>query len=144
MTRQKLPQEAFEYYFALGPDRGYQAVADRFGVSKKTVTDRAMRESWQEKLRERERAARSIVEKRSVETLADVNERHLKMIRAIQRKAIEGLAKLGLDSAIDCVRALDLAVKQERLILGEPTERNATDLEAIIRREGERWLVARD
>jgi hypothetical protein len=34
-----------------------------------------------------------------------------------------------------------MALKAERLILGEPTERHATDIEAIIKREHERWLV---
>lgn len=32
----------------------------------------------------------------------------------------------------------------QRMILGEPTERTASDIEAIIRREHERWLIRGD
>ncbi|MCA9319151.1 MAG: hypothetical protein KDB53_00380 [Planctomycetes bacterium] len=137
----KLPSAAFEYYFELGCGRSYQQVADHFGVCKKTVTTRAGKEGWQGRIEAREHEARAVVEKRAVETLADVTERHLKFVRAVQRKAVEGLQKFGLESAMECVRALDIAVKQERLILGEPTERTETDMVAIIKREGERWLT---
>ena len=36
--------------FSLGPGRSYQAVADRYGVSKRAVTALAKRENWQARL----------------------------------------------------------------------------------------------
>ena len=39
----KLPPDAFEFYFALGLARSYEAVAEKFGVSKRTVRAREAR-----------------------------------------------------------------------------------------------------
>ena len=69
-----------------------------------------------------------------------VNERHLKIARALQAKALDGLRSMSMAEAKDVIRALDLGVKQERLILGEPSERAALSLEGKIEREYERWL----
>ncbi len=66
------------------------------------------------------------------------------MAKAIQGKALETLRSIPMSSAMDAVRALDLSIKQERVIRGEPSERTAVDLEAITRKEMERWLVRDD
>ena len=47
-----------------------------------------------------------------------------------------------LSSAMDAVRALDSSVKQERLVRGEPTDRAAVNVEEVIRREYDRWMVS--
>ncbi len=39
------------------------------------------------------------------------------------------------------MRALDLAIRQERLIRGEPSDRTAISVEDVVRREYERWMV---
>ena len=44
-----------------------------------------------------------------------MNERHLKIAKALQGKALEALRRLPLDKATDVIRALELGVKQERL-----------------------------
>jgi hypothetical protein len=141
MSTKKLPADAFEYYFGLGPGRSYRAVAEHYGAAKTTVADTAQKEKWQARITERERKAREAADQKAVETLADVNDRHLRMFRTIEAKALEALRAMSLERASDAVRALDIAIKGERLILGEPTERHATDIEAIIKREHERWLV---
>jgi hypothetical protein len=46
-----------------------------------------------------------------------------------------------LESAMDAVRALDIGVRQERLIRGEPSERAAVQVEEVIRREYSRWMT---
>ena len=38
----KIPPEAFDFYFELGPGRSYQAVADHFSVTKQAVTKKAV------------------------------------------------------------------------------------------------------
>jgi hypothetical protein len=70
-----------------------------------------------------------------------MHERHLKMMSLIQRRALEALRSMPLDSAMDAVRALDLAVKSERVVRGEPGDRSAVDVERVIRGEYERWLT---
>ena len=136
----KLPHDAFQRYFSLGPTRSYQAVADAFGVSKKSVTNRATAERWQDRLAILEEQARQNTEQKALETLDAMNDRHLKSLRVIQGKSLETLKNLPLNSAMDAVRALDLSIRQERTIRGEPGDRTAVSVEEIVRREYSRWL----
>ena len=140
MARRKLPVDAFEHYFALGHERSYRAVADHYRVSKTAVANLAEREKWQEQVIARERLAREALEQKSVETLEQMNERHIKLCKLIQKKALDALRTMPISAAMEAVRAMDLSIKQERLVRGEPTDRNAVDVEQVIKREYERWL----
>jgi len=137
----KLSTEGFTYYVSLGSRRSYQAVAEFFGVDKRTVTRRAQAESWQSRLEKIERQAIENTEKKLVGTLEEANERHLKVLRFILTKAIDTLRSLPMKTATDAVRAIDVCVRHERLILGEPSERTAVKVEDLIRREYERWMT---
>jgi hypothetical protein len=137
----KIPPDAFEQYMALGPSRSYRAVATRYKVSKRAVTNLALREKWQEKVQDLESKAKEAAVQKSQETLEAINARHLKALRVIQGKALEALRQMPLESAMDAVRAIDIAVRQERVIVGEPSERSAVSVEEVIKREYERWLV---
>lgn len=137
----RIPADAFEAYFALGIDRSYQTVADRYGVSKRAVVKCANREGWQDRLRDREARARATADKEAVEGLEAINRRHLKSVRVVQAKALEALRSKPLKTAMEAVRALDMAIKQERLVVGEPTDRTAVSVEEAIRREYDRWIT---
>ncbi len=140
----KLGPDTFDYYVSLGTDRSYQAVADKYEVSKRAVTSLAKKEDWQARIRQQEEAARQRADQKYAETLDAMKERHLKSVRAIQGKALQALRDKSLESAMEAVRALDLAIKQERLIRGEPTDRTALSIEQIIRREYEQWMGSAD
>jgi len=137
----KIPPDAFEYYVSLGLQRSYQAVADRYGASKRAVTKKAATEKWAERLVKIERAARERIDNKMTESLEAVNTRHLQTLRLIQAKALQALQVMPLDSGMDAVRALDTAIRQERVILGEPGERSAVSVEEVIKREYERWMT---
>ena len=137
----KLPKDAFDVYMSLGPARSYQAVADHFRVSKRAVTNRAAKENWQQRAAEIEAKARQGSEQRLVETLEDMNTRHLRSLRVVQARAIEALRGMSLESAMDAVRALDISIRQERLIRGEPSERTALQVEEVLKREYQAWMV---
>ena len=139
MTR-KIPGDAFQAYFATGPERSYQELANRYGVSKRSITRLATKENWSERMRKIEREARERADRRAGETLDEMNERHLRIAKAIQAKALESLRSLPMEKAIEAVRALDLGVRQERLVRGEPTERQA-NVEEITRQEIRELLV---
>ena len=79
--RRKIPHDAFDFYVGLGVGRSYQAVAEQFGASKGAVTARAAKEDWQGRLAKIEREARSKADEKAVESLEQVNERHLKIAR---------------------------------------------------------------
>lgn len=138
----KIPATALEFYISLGPQRSYQAVAKHFGVNTRSVAKRAKKEEWQRRVAEIEAKARQVSEQRAQETLEEMNTRHLKSVRVIQAKALEALRSLPLASGMDAVRALDMALKHERLVRGEPSERTAVTVEDTIKREYSRWLTA--
>ncbi len=140
----KLPADAFAFYVALGDDRSYQAVADRFGVLKKAVTRKAVREDWAGRLAKIEEHARQELDRKLGETIETMHERHLKMIQMLQMKAVAALRSMSLDSAMDAARTLDLAIRQERLIRGEPTERQALSVEETLKKQHRRWLGGAD
>jgi hypothetical protein len=114
----RIPPEAFDHYLGLGVGRSYQAVADHFGVSKRAVVKIAAREEWQTRVAETEEKAHQAVQGRMSENLASLNARHLRTVRLIQARAIEGLKNMPMRSAFDAIRALDLGLKFERVLLG--------------------------
>jgi hypothetical protein len=140
-VKRKIPPEAFNFYFELGPSRSYEAVATRYQVSKRAISKVAAQEGWQERLQALDRRAKERAEEKMLETLEDMNLRQLKVLRFIQNKAIEALKSMPLDSAMDAVRAFTLSLDKERLIRGEPTDRNVVNVEEIIRGQHERWMV---
>jgi hypothetical protein len=136
----KIPPDAFDHYVGLGQKRSYEAVAKAYGVTKTAVTKRALKEDWQGRLAKVEAAARSRTDDKLVESIEQMNERHLKILRAVIGKALQALQSMPITSGMDAVRALDLAIRQERTIRGEPSDRSAVAVEDIIRREYERWM----
>jgi hypothetical protein len=139
-VNRKIPPDAFDYYVSLGVERSYQEVAKRYGVSKAAVVNLAKRESWQQRIAQMEAKVREQSEKKAMESMAAVRERHLAASRIVLGKGLEALRNMSLESAMEAVKAIDLAMKQERLILGEPSERTALSVEDI-RQRYERWTL---
>jgi hypothetical protein len=137
----KIPADAFDFYVGLGVARSYQAIAKRYGATKGAVVAFAKREHWQERLAEIEAKVRKAGDERAAESLEEVRSRHLKAARAIQAKAIQALQTMSLSSAMEAVRALDLGVRTERLLIGEPSERTAVSIEELIKSEMRDLLV---
>lgn len=132
----KLPEDAFDFYFSLGPGRSYEAVAKKFGVSKRTVTTLAAKEDWQSRLANVHQKARERSDAKAIETLEQMSERHIKALQFVFAKGIETLRSMPMESAADAVRAILSAIKHERLVRGEATERTeGNSLEEITKRE---------
>jgi len=142
MSARTLPLEAYSYYVSLGPERSYQAVATEFASSKRTVVRRAKLEDWQRRIEKIESEARLRVDKKAVDSIEEVSERHLKILRAIQSKALQALQTMEITSAMDAVRALDLTVKAERVVRGDPSDRDQARLEEITRDEIQNLLAS--
>ncbi len=140
----KLPPDAFDFYVNLGPDRSYEKVAEEYGISKRGVTKAAHREDWAGRLARIEAQARQATDKKLGESIEEMNERHLRVVKAVLGKGLETLKSLPLANAMDAVRAIDMALKQERVIRGEPSERTAMTIAETTRDEMQRWLVVED
>ena len=139
----RLPREAVDAYLTMGADRSYQAVADKFGVSKTSVVARAQKEDWQGRLQRLEAEAHEKAERKAVEDMQAVRARQLKAARFLQARALEALQSLPAEKGVRAAAALSIAWKHELLLLGEPTERQA-NVEEITKREMARWLVFDD
>ena len=139
----RLPREAVDAYLTMGGDRSYQAVADKFGVSKTSVVTRAQKEDWQGRLQRLEAEAHEKAERKAVENMQAVRARQLKAARFLQARALEVLQSLPAEKGVKAAAALNIAWKHELLLLGEPTERQA-NVEEITKREMARWLVFDD
>jgi len=137
----KIPPEAFEFYCGLGAGRSYSAVAKEFDVSKRAITSCAKREGWATRLETVERKARERADERMVESIDEMGERHLRIVRVVQTRALEAIKDMPIATAMDAARALDMTIKQERLIRGEPTDRSTISLEEVVRKEHERWMA---
>lgn len=133
--KRRIPENAFEIYQAMGEGRSYEALADRFEVSKRAVTKAAAREKWQERLSAIQARAREAADQVSVDVRKEAAERHLKVARFIQSRSIEALKAMPIESAMDAIRAYGIAVNMERLVLGEPTDRTALTVEEVTKRE---------
>ena len=137
----KIPADAFDYYFSLGPGRSYQQVADRYGVTKRAVTALAKRENWQARLAEIEEKARVRLDEKKGDALDAAHEQRLKALRLVLGKGIEGLRGMSINSPRDAVQAIGLAVREIRVELGEPSDRTAISIEDTIRKEYSRWMM---
>ena len=137
----RIPPDAFEHYVSLGPERTHAKIAEEYGVTVRAVSKCASRENWTERLEKIDRDSRERTDKRLGETLDDIRVRHLKTLRVMNARAVEALKQYPLSSAMEAMKAAEVVIKLERLIIGEPTERNAMTIEEITREEIQTLLV---
>ena len=136
----RIPEDAFDYYVSLGVERSYRAVADHFGATKRAITKIAARDGWAARLAKIEQTARERSDQRLAETLEEIRSRHLKTLRAMNARALSALQQFPLNSGMEAMRAAEMVIKLERLIVGEPSERTEVGIEEITRLEVARFL----
>ena len=91
-----------------------------------------------------EKKAREETDKRMAETLVQIRERHLGMARAMGYAGLKALKEYPLTDGVQGMKAMEISIKLERTILGEPAESGAVTIESITRRELETLLVDDD
>lgn len=138
--RLKLPASAFDFYWRLGPKRTIAAVAEEYDCSREAVENRAEWDQWRERLTAIERGVVDGIQRAAIREVLDMNERHLEAVRTIQRQALLQLQKKPIDNTPDALRALDMALKHERLVLGQPTEHTQIGIGDVIKRELADWV----
>jgi hypothetical protein len=136
----KIPPDAFDFYASLGPSRSYQAVAARYGVSKRAVVKLALRERWTERMQEIQEKVRVENDKKMVENLQEMQERHMKLLRGMAVRVAQAIKEYPLTTCMEAIRAGEILIKMERIISGEPSERTELSVEEITKREIETLL----
>ncbi len=142
--QRRLPDDAFEYYVALGPERSYSAVAEHYGLSKRAITKAAQRQHWTERLERIERDAQVRVDQKLTETIEEQRIRHTKMLRAMASRAVKAIQEYPLTSGMEGLRAAEAVIKLERLLAGDATNRTELSVEQIVKREYEQFMVPSD
>ena len=107
MPKIKIPQDAFDFYCSLGPERSYQKVADHYRVTKRAVTKRATKERWQDRLRF------VGLSRLAHEPIAELRAWHLRVLRFVKQKAAEALRRLPPEEVAAELRNLDPALREE-------------------------------
>ncbi len=116
----RMPADAFEHFVALGPSRSYSRLAQALGVSKRSVTARARKEGWQQRLLSIDAEARTKSDQKLAETTAAINDRHLRTLRAVQAKALQALTTAPTGTAAQASATLIAALRAERAIVAPP------------------------
>ena len=112
--KRALPRSAFATYVAMGEDRSYRAVAERYGVSVGTVQRHASAEGWRSSLAYiHDRAQESAVEAVR-ETYEAMVVRHVRALNIVQSAALEAMAKTRPDSWESASGALMRSQRMER------------------------------
>ena len=141
MPTRKIPPEALTYYVGLGAGRSYQKVADKYGVSKRAVTKLAAKERWQEKVAEIEHQARESAEEKAKSEIEAAYAQQIVGVKLLFRRGVEALKTMAIDNPADATRAIQVACREWRAAMGEPTDRTAIEIDEKIRREYERWMT---
>ncbi len=132
---QRIPENAFELYVGMGAARSYAALAEKLDVTKRSIVKHAAREKWAERLEKIQREVREQCDKRLAEELADMHERHIKLLKVMAGKVVKGLSDFDLGSCMEALRGGELVIKLQRLVMGEPSEHSAVSIEEITRQE---------
>ena len=93
--KSKIPPDAFDHYVAQGPQRSYEATSKHFGVSKCAVAKKAKKEDWTGRLAKIEANARAASDQRLAESLGEMNDRHIKLLRAMGSR-VASTARIGI------------------------------------------------
>jgi len=137
----KLPDDAFEAYVAMGAKRSYEALAQRYGASKRAIAKKASRENWSERMAKIEQGVRQKSDEGMVDAMAEMRERHMGTVKAMGLRALAALKEYPLTSGMDAIRAAEIAIKLERLLAGEPGERSELAIAEVTREEIQKLLT---
>lgn len=135
----KIPDSALAFYISLGPTRSYTTVAKHFGVTRRAVQTRASVEGWSATVAAIEADARERLAQEAAANVAEMDQRHLAIAKVLQAKGLEALRSAPISSTADALKAVDLGIKNERLVRGEPN--HVITVEAVTRREIEDLLL---
>lgn len=137
----KIPDDAFEIYVGMGPGRSYHALAEKLGVDKRSIVRRAGKEDWAARLSKIQEGVRAAADRKVSSDLQAVRERQLLQARYLQGQALKAIKDLSPKDAVKIAAALNIGWKHELLLLGEPTDRQASTVEEITKREIETLLL---
>ena len=116
--------EAFEYYYGMGAERSYDAVATKFGISKSTIFNWAKAHDWQERIEQRDIENARKLAKKTDDSIVNSKARYRKLIKVLIAKAV---GKINRDElAAMSIKDIKMLINTDMLLMGEATERSET------------------
>ena len=113
--------EAFEYYYALGNDRNWEAVGKKFNRSPRTVASWGTKFDWQERIKLRDIEVSKKLVEHTTNAVVDEKAKYRKIIKLAMSKIIKELQEE--DFRTKGIQDLERLVKLDLLLLGENTEK---------------------
>lgn len=114
--REHLLQSLLPKWVAMGPGRSLPALADEEGIDTMELVRHAKKFAWNAALQAATLMANTIGQ--MAESIADVNSRHLKVLKAAQQKAWDYLENVVFDKPADAIRLLIETTRLERTVRG--------------------------
>ena len=121
MIEKQIHLDAFEIWFTM-PKRSYGKVSKKLSISETSIRKWSHAFKWEQRATKRTEASKNKADKQAIETITDMNARHLKEYKLLQGKGLEKLRAGRIEKDRDAITALDTGIKGERTIRGEPTE----------------------
>jgi transposase-like protein len=98
-------------------------IAEQLGIARPgTICDWRREENWEHERAIIQKATEEKVAAAISETISEMNTRHLKEYQLLQTKGIAALKRLDPRTASEAQSMVDVGVRGERLVRGEPTE----------------------
>lgn len=126
-------KEAFEYYYGLGDQRSYPAVARKFTVSVTSIKKWAKAFNWQERVEQRDIENARRLEEKTNETVVATKATYRKIIKAAIGRWVKRFQGGEID--VESVWDLERLVKLDLLLMGEPTDRSEHESRVTERHE---------
>ena len=100
-----------------------EQIAKRLGIKRQeTISDWRRGEGWEKERKLVEKVTNERVTKAVAETISEMNTRHLKEYQLLQTKGVQALKDIDPKTAHEALSMVDIGIKGERLVRGEPTE----------------------
>ena len=98
-------------------------IAAEVGITRPgTIGDWRAEEGWERERQAIQQTADARVTHAIGETIAEMNERHLKECQLLQTKGVQALKRLDPQKAAEAAAMIEAGLRAERLVRGEPTE----------------------
>jgi hypothetical protein len=135
-------EEFFVQFVSMGAGRRYGALAKETGVPTSELIRHASKFLWRERIALIHSEVNTRTHEDLVESLADVNKRHVTKLKALQEKAFEFLDKHPLVKAQDAIKLVGMAIKMEREAYGLDKNSEQSRLQDLLEAKLEKLLDA--
>ena len=143
----------FRTYLSMEPPRSRVEAAKALGLKKRTIDDMMHRHRWHDRALAYDERMAKAADRAAMSTAEDMQRRHMEAVHAMLRRGVHAITEADLTEARDGVPMIDKAVRLERLLVGEATDRTESrissldrdpDLSRLTDDERAEWLALED